>query len=67
MKIQTLLVAVFLPFAVAFAADPVTAISKNDKELQVLLKKQSLSKKDKEKVAEILKSTNSHERNLERS
>ena len=50
MKIQTLLVAVFLPFAVAFAADPVTAISKNDKELQVLLKKQSLSKKDKEKV-----------------
>ena len=61
MKIQTLLVAVFLPFAVAFAADPVTAISKNDKELQVLLKKQSLSKKDKEKVAEILKSTNAHE------
>ncbi|MDD7298122.1 MULTISPECIES: phospholipid-binding protein MlaC [Fibrobacter] len=54
MKIQTLLVAVFLPFAVAFAADPVTAISKNDKELQVLLKKQSLSKKDKEKVKGLL-------------
>ncbi len=38
----------------AFAADPVQAISKNDKELQALLKKKSLTKKDNERVKALL-------------
>ena len=54
MKIQALLTALALSFTLAFAADPVQAISKNDKELQTLLKKKSLSKKDNERVKGLL-------------
>ncbi len=54
MKIQILASVLALFTAVAFAADPVQAISKNDKELQTLLKKKSLSKKDGERVKSLL-------------
>ena len=54
MKIQILLSIVAMSFVTAFAADPVQAISKNDKELQTLLKKKSLNKKDNERVKALL-------------
>lgn len=54
MKIQILLSIVAMSFVTAFAADPAQAISKNDKELQTLLKKKSLNKKDNERVKALL-------------
>ena len=54
MKIQILLSIVAMSFVTAFAADPVQAISKNEKELQTLLKKKSLNKKDNERVKALL-------------
>ena len=54
MKIQILLSIVAMSFVPAFASDPVQAISKNDKELQTLLKKKSLNKKDNERVKALL-------------
>ncbi len=54
MKIQIIASVLALFTAVAFAADPVQAISKNDKELQTLLKKKNLSKKDGERVKSLL-------------
>ncbi len=54
MKIQMIASVLALFTAVALAADPVQAISKNDKELQTLLQKKSLSKKDGERVKSLL-------------
>lgn len=54
MKIQMIASVLALFTAVALAADPVQAISKNDKELQTLLKKKSLTKKDGDRVKSLL-------------
>lgn len=54
MKIQMIASVLALFTAVALAADPVQAISKNDKELQTLLKKKSLTKKDGGRVKSLL-------------
>lgn len=43
-----------LSLTFAFAADPVSAISQNDKELQTLLQKKSLTKQDNERVKGLL-------------
>ncbi len=54
MKIQMIASVLALFTAVALAADPVQSISRNDKELQTLLSKKSLSKKDGERVKVLL-------------
>lgn len=54
MKLQVFASVLALLAVTAFAADPVQAISKNDKELQTLLKKKSLTKKDNERVKGLL-------------
>lgn len=54
MKIQVIASLLALLVAVSFAADPVQAISKNDKELQTLLKKKNLTKKDNDRVKGLL-------------
>jgi phospholipid transport system substrate-binding protein len=54
MKMKLLISMLALSCVAAFAADPVQAISKNDKELQTLLKKKSLSKADNERVKALL-------------
>lgn len=54
MKIQIFASVLALFTAMAFSADPVQAISKNDKELQTLLKKKNLSTKDGERVKSLL-------------
>ncbi len=54
MKIQMIASVLAMFTAVALAADPVLAISKNDKELQTLLKKKNLAKKDGERVKNLL-------------
>lgn len=54
MKTSLILSFVALSCAIAFAADPVQAISKNDKELQTLLQKKNLGKKDNERVKVLL-------------
>ena len=54
MKIQIFASVLALFAAMAFSADPVQAISKNDRELQTLLKKKNLSTKDGERVKSLL-------------
>lgn len=54
MKIQIFASVLALFTAMAFSADPVQAISKNDRELQTLLKKKNLSTKDGERVKSLL-------------
>lgn len=54
MKLQVFASVLALIAVSAFAADPVQAISKNDKELQTLLKKKNLTKKDNERVKGLL-------------
>ncbi len=54
MKIQMIASVLALFTAVSLAADPVQSISRNDKELQTLLSKKSLSKKDGERVKVLL-------------
>ena len=67
MKIQILLSIVAMSFVTAFAADPVQAISKNDKELQTLLKKKSLNKKDNERVKALLSDVFNFKRRAEKT
>lgn len=54
MKIPQFFLLLSLSATLAFSADPVSAISKNDKELQSLLKKKSLTSKDNERVKGLL-------------
>ena len=54
MKIQIFASVLALFAAMAFSADPVQAISNNDRELQTLLKKKNLSTKDGERVKSLL-------------
>ncbi len=54
MKIPQFFFLLALSATLAFSADPVAAISKNDKELQSLLKKKSLTPKDNERVKGLL-------------
>lgn len=54
MKIPQFFLLLSFSATLAFSADPVSAISKNDKELQSLLKKKSLTSKDNERVKGLL-------------